>query len=114
VAARQVGEEVGHVGARGGDWRHVARVEEAAVLEQVGAVGLERVARQPALELQVRQEIEHQVLERPGVGGLEDGCHCSPCSADEPGSLAGASRLSGYGCSNARSQSSAMSVLASR
>ena len=40
--------------------------EPLAELEQVGAVGLERVARQAALELEVGEEVEQQVLERLG------------------------------------------------
>ena len=35
-----------------------------AVLQQVRAVGLERVAREPALELEVGEEVEQEVLER--------------------------------------------------
>ena len=43
-------------------------LEVRAELQQVGAVGLERVARQAALELEVGEEVEHEVLERLGSG----------------------------------------------
>ena len=36
-------------------------LEELAELLQIGAVGLERVARQPALELEVAEEVERQL-----------------------------------------------------
>src|SRR5689334_21912389 len=52
---------------RHGEW--VASRKVRAVLEQVGPVCLERVARQPALELEVREEVEHEVLERLGGSG---------------------------------------------
>ena len=39
------------------------RLQKRAVLEQVRAVGLKRVARQPAFQLQVCQEVEHEVPE---------------------------------------------------
>ena len=41
-----------------------AAPQPVAELQQVGAVGLERVARQAALELEVGEEVEQQVLER--------------------------------------------------
>ena len=54
--------------------------EELAVLEQVGAVGVEGVAGQPALQLQVSEEVEHETPRsarptgspagRPGDGDL--------------------------------------------
>ena len=43
-------------------------LQEGPELQQVGAVGLERVARQAPLELQVGQEVEHQLLD-PGLLG---------------------------------------------
>ena len=62
-AGREVGEEVGDVGPL--DLRRAAapRREEHAELEQIGAVGVERVPREPALELQIGQEVEDQRLE---------------------------------------------------
>ena len=46
--------------------QHVVAVllQVGAELQQVGAVGLERVARESALELEVGEEVEHQLLER--------------------------------------------------
>ena len=44
-----------------------AAAQPLAELQQVGAVGLERVARQAALELEVGEEVEQQVLERLGA-----------------------------------------------
>ena len=41
----------------------LVRGEELAVLEQVGAVGVERVAREAALQLQVGEEVEDEALE---------------------------------------------------
>ena len=43
--------------------------QERAELHQVRAVGLERVARQPALELEVGEEVEHQVLDSGAASG---------------------------------------------
>jgi hypothetical protein len=62
VSGGQRGDEAGEVGMR--DRERVAPVQVRAVLQEVRAVGLERVAREPALELQVREEVEHEVLER--------------------------------------------------
>ena len=45
----------------------VVRREVLAVLEQVGAVGVQGVAREAALQLQVGEEVEDQGLEA-GVG----------------------------------------------
>ena len=44
-------------------------LQVGAQLEQVGAIGLERVAREPPLELQIGEEVEHEVLERLGAYG---------------------------------------------
>ena len=52
-----------------------AGVEETAELEQVRAVGLERVARQPALEFEVGEEVQHQVLEGLQLRGALDRGH---------------------------------------
>ena len=61
---REVGEEVRDVAAVRLDRAHAARArQEHPVLQQVGAVGVERVARQPALELEVGEEVEHERLE---------------------------------------------------
>jgi hypothetical protein len=45
-----------------------AAPEERPQLQQVRAIGLQRVAREPALELQVGQEVQHP-LAHPAVGG---------------------------------------------
>ena len=70
VAGRQLGEEVGDVGrAAPSSASSVVRGEELAVLEQVGAVGVQRVAREAALQLQVGEEVEDEALEaRVGAG----------------------------------------------
>ena len=67
VAGGQVGEEVGDVGRPGLQRVAVVLGEELAVLEQVGAVGVQRVAREAALQLQVGEEVEDEALEA-GVG----------------------------------------------
>ena len=48
---------------RGREGAAVARREELAELEQVGAVGVERVAGEAALELEVGEEVEDEALE---------------------------------------------------
>ena len=64
IARGEPGQEVRQVGGgrRGGVGAVLS--EEAAELEQVRAVRLERVARQAALELEVGEEVEHEMLER--------------------------------------------------
>ncbi len=42
---------------------HPAALEEGAELEEIRAVGLERVARQAPLELQIGEEVERQMLD---------------------------------------------------
>jgi hypothetical protein len=54
--------------------RQAVLVQEPPVLEQVGAIRLERVARQAALELEVGEEIEQQVLKGSLCDGLGDRC----------------------------------------
>jgi hypothetical protein len=66
---RQVGDEVGQVAVAGLQGVLAGLTQVGAELEQVGPVGLERVARQAALELEVGQEVEQQVLERLGGRG---------------------------------------------
>ena len=62
-AGGELGEKARELGVA--ERRRVVAVahEEVAELQEVGAVGLERVARQPALELEVGEEVEHVVLE---------------------------------------------------
>ena len=63
VPGRQVGEEVGDIGPLRLRGAAVALGQEGPVLEQIGPIGRERVASQATLELQVREEVEHQRLE---------------------------------------------------
>jgi hypothetical protein len=64
VPGGELGGEGGEVGVGDGERVEPAAAQPGAVLEQVGAIGLERVARQPPLELEVGEEVEQQVLER--------------------------------------------------
>src|SRR6476646_5396835 len=64
---RQLGEEVGDVGAARLQRVAVVGAEVFAVLEQIGPVGVEGVAREAALQLQVGEEVEDEALEA-GVG----------------------------------------------
>jgi len=68
-------EEVRDVARRGVQRRAVPFLEKAPVLQQVGAVCVERVTRQATLELEVRQEVEDEVLEAPLDDWLFDGGH---------------------------------------
>ena len=63
AASDQLFEERRHRGVIGGERANPAAGEERAELEQVDAVGLTRVARQPARPLEMGQEVEHQLLE---------------------------------------------------
>jgi hypothetical protein len=60
---RQVGEEVSDVGALDRGRGAPAGADEGAELQEVGPVGVEGVAGQSALELEVGEEVEHQRLE---------------------------------------------------
>ena len=63
VTAGELGHEGGEVGVLELE-RVLARLLQVrAELQQVRAVGLERVAGEPALELEVGEEVEHEVLE---------------------------------------------------
>ena len=62
--------------------------EEAPELEQVAAVRLERVARQAALELEVGEEVEHEVLVGTGVWERCDSGH-GVCFARPPPDTSG-------------------------
>ena len=68
AAGRQLGQEGAEVGVLDVDDVDAATAEEGPELQQVGAIGLERVARQPALELEVGEEVEHPPA-HPAVGG---------------------------------------------
>ena len=80
AAGRQLGEKAGELGVA--ERRRVEAVarEEVAELQQVGAVGLQRVARQAALELEVGEEVEHVVLERARGGCWAGDGHAGPGS----------------------------------
>ena len=73
VAGRQLGEELGDVERRRVGRADVALGEKAPVLEKVGAIGGEGVVGQPALELEVGEEVEDQRLEAR-VGALDASC----------------------------------------
>src|SRR5271157_6523212 len=51
---------------------HPAAVEEGAELEEIRAVGLERVARKSPLELEIGEEVERQMLDPEPRRGLRD------------------------------------------
>jgi hypothetical protein len=70
-ARRERGDEVGEVGVAGAQGVRPGALQVGAELEEVGPVGLERVAGEPALELEVGQEVEHEVLERLGRHGTQ-------------------------------------------
>src|SRR5918997_5344601 len=89
VPVGEAGQEVGDVRARSAFGSAAALVKEAPILEEVGAVGLEGVPRQPALELEKSEEIEDQVFVRAALRGGCDYGHAdgfgrpgpSPCAA---------------------------------
>jgi hypothetical protein len=93
VAGHQAGQVVGEVGAGGVEDGQSPLGEEAAHLQEVGAVGLERVAREAALELEVGQEVEHQMLEHRRTRG-RDRRHCARNSGRADGGLPAARALS--------------------
>ena len=73
-AGGELVEEAGEVGVLGRRARRRRGARNSPNCSRSRAVGLERVARQPALELQVGEEVEHVVLERawrrsPGCDG---------------------------------------------
>jgi hypothetical protein len=92
VAGGEVGDEVREVGV-GGDQRvRVGAAQVCSQLLEVRPVGLERVAREAAFELEVGQEVEQEVLERLGRGRDGHGRQSFGTAADHP---AGATSLSG-------------------
>ena len=62
-------------------------IQVGAELQQIGAVGLQRVARQASLELEVGEEVEHQLLERARRGGGD--CHGATFAPREASPLVG-------------------------
>ena len=90
VAGREVGEELGDVGRPHRERVGFVRGEELAVLEQVGAVGVQRVAREAALQLQVGEEVEDEALEalarlRPARRGRPGGLTAIAMPGGSPG-----------------------------
>ena len=73
LAVGQLGDEFRELAMRDLQGADPLPLQEGAVLGQVRAVGLERVARQPPLQLQVGQEVERQVGERPRRGRMDGG-----------------------------------------
>ena len=71
-----------------------ASVEEHAQLRQIRSVGDQRVARQAALELQIREEVEHVVLEGPRRSA-GDGRHAVIFAPAAPRPAAATRRASG-------------------
>ncbi len=71
--------------------------KKLAVLLQIGAVGLERVARQPSLELEVGEEVERQLGQMAGGGGGLGGDHALSCSG-LPGAILRLSRARTIAC----------------
>src|SRR4051794_10183693 len=71
AAERELGDEPGQAGVVERERVAARAPQPVAELEEVGAVRLERVARQAALELEVCEEVEHEVLVR--LGGTRDG-----------------------------------------
>src|SRR3954468_1175092 len=72
-------------------------LEPVTELEQVGAVRLERVAGQPALELEVGEEVEHEVLIRldavcDGHGEVFAAARGSACRCNAPFRVCGGAR----------------------
>jgi len=63
VPSRKLGQELRHVGGPDRERIGAPLGEKGAVLKKVGAVGVEGVARQPPLEFEVGEEIEHKALE---------------------------------------------------
>jgi hypothetical protein len=68
VAGGQRGQELGDLGVPDLDRADAALLQEGPELEQVRPVGVQRVARQAPLELEIREEVEHQVLVGSGSG----------------------------------------------
>jgi hypothetical protein len=83
VALREVGEEAGEVRVLGVEDVDALALEVGPELQQVGPVGLQRVARQAPLELEVAEEVEDVVLEgADGEGG--HGPHFAAGGYDPP------------------------------
>jgi hypothetical protein len=77
AAGRQLGQELRQLAMGDPGSGQPAPIEELPELEQVRAVGIERVARQPPLELEIGEEVEDQWLDPDGDRrrGRLSGCH---------------------------------------
>ena len=71
----ELGDELGEPGVVEAQRVAPGPAQPVAELQQVGAVGLERVAREPALELEVGEEVEHEVVVGLGAGRSGDERH---------------------------------------
>src|SRR5919108_2211811 len=71
VALREVRQEVGEIGGLGLGGVPPSLGQKAAELQQVRAIGGQRVAGEPALELEMSQEVQYERL--VALGGLRDG-----------------------------------------
>jgi hypothetical protein len=80
----QLVQEARQLGVAGLERVDLLAREVGAVLQQVGPVRLERVARQAALELQVGQEVQQLVLEAGRPAG-RDGGHAGELRARPAG-----------------------------
>src|SRR3984957_18242219 len=63
AAARKLGEKCRQVAVLGIERRDSTRRQEHSQLREVRLVGVQRVARKPALELEIGEKVERQPLE---------------------------------------------------
>ena len=70
-----VDADAGDVGRPSLESAALPPLQEATELQQIRPVGLQRVPREAALELEVGEEVEHEVLEATLGAGAFDGCH---------------------------------------
>jgi hypothetical protein len=101
VAGGQVGEKVGDIRPLRFRCAAVALGQEGSVLEQIRSIRRERVASQPTLELEVREESEDQRLGAPRLALRPSACsiatampacssgtwHPCPCNRDQVAGL---------------------------
>ncbi len=62
-AVGELGEKRREVAMTNVERAHTAATQKLPELQQIDAVGLQRVAREPALELQIGEEVEHEALD---------------------------------------------------
>jgi hypothetical protein len=103
AARRELGDELGEPGVVELQRIAARALQPLAELQEVGAVGLERVAREPALELEVGEEVEDEVLE--GLDGDGHGTGFAAAAAS-PCECNGSFRPGGGAARAARSASS--------